>query len=77
MYECVVVEPYRAEHDILYAEGPVDNEMDADDDDIEELISPRRVHSVTSSTGGTHGSSPRGTHVSWDSRGGSPMDVDE
>ena len=37
-------------------------------EDIEELM-PRQAHSVTSST--------RGTDGSWDSRGGTPMDVDE
>ena len=68
MYECVVVAPYRADPKVLNAEGDLDGESDADDEDIEELM-PRRAHSVTSST--------RGTDGSWGSRGGTPMDVDE
>jgi hypothetical protein len=67
MYECVVVTPYRPDPKVLNAEGDLDGESDADDEDIEELS--RRARSVTSST--------RGTDGSWDSRGGTPMDVDE
>jgi len=70
MYECVVVDSYHADPAILYAEGDLDMESDAEDEEIEEL-NPRQAHSETSSTRATDGFS----EGSWDSRGGSPMEV--
>lgn len=67
MYECIVVKPYHADSDVLYAEGDLDNESDAEDDDLDEF-ELGQVHSETSSTRGTDGFSD----VS--SRGASPMD---
>ena len=68
MYECVVVNPKPADPNVLYAEGDMDMESDADDDEVEEL-NPHQTYSETSSTRGTDGYSDR----SWDSRAGSPM----
>ena len=69
MYECIVVKPYRADPALLYAEGDLDMETDAEDNEIEEL-QPGQANSETSSTRGIDSYSDR----SWDSRGGSPMD---
>ena len=84
MYECLIVKPVPGDPAVMNAEGPLDNETDADDDDVEELIL-YRTQSVTSTNRGTDGSDDRGTDVSSshgtdgyiDSRNGSPMDVDE
>jgi hypothetical protein len=67
MYECIAVKPYRADLGVLYAEGDLDNESDAEDDDLEEF-ELGQVGSETSSTRGTDGFS----NVS--SRELSPMD---
>ena len=69
MYECVAVKPYRADPALLYAEGDLDMESDAEDEEIEELM-PRQAPSETSSTRGADSYSDG----SWNSRGVSPMD---
>ena len=56
IYECVMVEPYRADPKILNAEGDLDGEHDAPDEDIEELSLLRMAYSVTSSTRAEAGS---------------------
>ena len=56
IYECVMVEPYRADPKILNAEGDLDGEQDAPDAEIEELPLLRMAHSVTSSTRAEAGS---------------------
>ena len=68
MYECIVVKPELANPALLNAEGDLDMESDADDEEIEELQG--QVYSETPNTRGIDGYSDR----SWDSRGGSPMD---
>ena len=55
MYECIIVKPYRAEYQVLNAEGDLDGESDASDMEID-AVRLRRAHSVTSSTRGEVGS---------------------
>jgi hypothetical protein len=54
MYECVVIKLYRPGHEVLYAEGDLDNEYEASDVDFETGSSA----SVTSSMNAEEGSSP-------------------
>lgn len=74
IYDCIVVRPYdeeqvRAPDEVLNEEGELDGESDADDQDVGEDIDD-----LMEDASDIVASSSRGPDISWNSRGGSPMD---